>query len=110
MGRFALVPASTFKAPVVIHTPGEKPVKIVFNFKHRTRDALKAMLDDMTRRADGDDAPDDIEMIRLVAEGWELEDAFNDGNIHLLVQHHLGSPKAIFDTYLEELSGGRAKN
>ena len=110
MGRFALVPASSFKAPVAIHTPGEKPIKIGFNFRHRTRDALDTMFKDMAARAEKGEVLDDLEMIKLVATGWELEDEFNDENITLLIQHHLGSPKAIFETYLEELAGGRAKN
>jgi hypothetical protein len=45
-----------------------------------------------------------------MASAWDLDDEFNADNIDRLLQNYGGSGRSIFDTYLRELNGARAKN
>jgi hypothetical protein len=103
MTKLKLDPAPTFTAPVAIPVAGGGFESVKFTFKHRTRDEMQAFLKTV-------DELKDVEMVRAVATGWELTDDFDSENIEKLVQNYIGSPKAIFDTYLDELFKARQKN
>ena len=103
MSKIKLEAEPTFKAKVNIPIPGGDPAPVEFTFKHRTRDAVLAWMDEIKGEKDSD-------AILTMASGWELDDEFNAKNIDLLCQNYLGAGKAIFETYLSELRGQRAKN
>lgn len=101
--KFNLSIAPTFKAKVAIAVPGGKTDEIQFTFKHRSKDDLKEFLDSLADK-------EDITLITDVASGWELDDAFDEDSLEKLTQNYPGSALAIFQTYMAELSGARAKN
>lgn len=103
MAKLKLTPDPTFKAKVGIPVAGGGIDQVEFVFKHRTRDELDAFL----RRAN---ELRDAALILEVASGWELADGFTEENLTKLVQNYIGSPKAIFEKYLDELTRAREKN
>lgn len=104
MAKLKLNPNPTFKAKVEIPVPGEAPVKVEFTFKHRTREEVQQLLEKL------DETEHDVELVMKVASGWELLDDFNAENVRLLVDNYIASPKAIFEAYLQALTGARSKN
>jgi hypothetical protein len=39
-----------------------------------------------------------------------LTDPFDDASLAVLVEGHIGAPRAIYETYIDELVKGREKN
>jgi hypothetical protein len=103
MGKFKLCPDPTFKAKVGIHVPGEKAVEIEFTFKHRAREELQKFIAESAERGD-------VDTVMEMATAWELTDAFTADNVAMLTANYIASPRAIFDTYVDELTKARAKN
>lgn len=103
MAKIKLNPDPTFTAPVSIPVHGKSPVAVKFTFKHRTKDAAQAWLDTVKDKGDA-------EVVMECATGWELDDAFTQENIELLLQNYVGAGGAIVSTYLDELLAARAKN
>lgn len=101
--KLKLTPDPTFKAPVSIPVPGSQDASVVFTFKHRTREAVLAWLEQ-------DKDAGDVATVNAVAMGWDLDDEFNDENINRLCQNYAGAGFAIVNTYLSELRGARTKN
>jgi hypothetical protein len=101
--KFSLVPAPTFKAPVTIQVPGGKSVQVEFIFKHRSREDFKEFMDGLEGRKD-------VDILLDVASGWELEDAFEAKGLQQLVDNYMGAGQAVLQTYMIELTTGRAKN
>lgn len=101
--KFKLDPNPTFDAmvPVPIHGKGTENVR--FTFKHMTKDQLA----EVSASAQG---MTEVESIKAVATGWELEDEFNDDNIKKLIQNYQGAGSAIVSTYLEEIRQARLGN
>jgi hypothetical protein len=93
----------TFQAPVPIPVPGAGTTPVQFTFKHRTREQVMSWLNE-------DKDKGDVETVRAVASGWDLDDAFTDENIATLCSNYAGAGFAIVQTYLDELRGARAKN
>lgn len=107
MAKFKLQPAPTFTAPVEIPVPGEGLSKVVFTFRYRDRDAMKAFLNKVS---DADKQMSDSELIEEMCDGWELTDPFNRESIDMLVLNYIQATSAIFDKYLDEHTKARAKN
>ena len=103
MAKIKLAADPTFTAMVSIPIPGAKPTPVEFTFKHRTKKDVAEWGNALA------DKPD-VDLIKDMASGWELDDEFNDANIAMLCQNYAGAAFAIFETYLEELRGARAKN
>lgn len=103
MSGFKLKAKPTFKAKVKIHVPGEEPGEIEFEFRHRTRDELKAFLAKADRRK-----PEDV--ILDLAVGWDAEGEFARGSITELVQQFHGADAAVLQRYIDELLGQRLGN
>ena len=105
--KLKLNPEPTFKAKVGIPVPGGKPTLVEFTFKHRTREQVKELQDEMA--ALGENA-DEAEAFRMFVVGWELDDEFNDENIKRLLSNYLGASAAISSAYFSELYGARRGN
>lgn len=104
MARLKLHPDPTFKAKVAISVAGAGPAHVEFTFKHRTRQEMDRFLESVK------DMTDDVEMILAMTSGWDLSDEFSEQNVRQLVDGYIQAPAAIFDVYLQELSGNRRKN
>lgn len=101
--KLKLVADPTFKASVDIPVPGGSSVPVVFEFKHRTREALADFLktvDTLTHDA----------AVMAVANGWDLDEPFNEKNVAALVQNYLGASNAICNAYLRELTQAKLGN
>jgi hypothetical protein len=103
MAKIKLDPAPTFTAPVKIPVHGSDPAVIAFTFKHRTRTELGEWVKSTAEMTDS-------EVIATCASGWEFDDEFTPKNIHRLVENYGGSGLAVFNAYIDELRGARAKN
>lgn len=104
MAKLKLQPDPSFKAKVAISVPGAEPANVVFTFKHRTRQEMDRFLKSVS------DMADDVEMVMALATGWELADDFTEENVRTLVDSYISAPAAIFEAYLAQLTGNRAKN
>lgn len=101
--KFKLDPNPTFDAPVPVPVHGKGTHNVRFTFKHMSKDQLadvSASAKDMT----------EVESIKAVALGWELDDEFNDENIQKLIQNYQGAGSAIISTYLSEIRQARMGN
>jgi len=101
--KFNLSANPTFKAKVSIPVPGGKSAEIEFTFKHRSKDALKEFMDDMKGQ-------EDVDLLQDLVSGWDIDDPFNTESLEKLIQNYPGSALAIYQAYLGEMSGARAKN
>ena len=101
--KFNLSANPTFKAKVAIPVPGSKPADIEFTFKHRSKDALKEFMEDMKEK-------EDVDLLQDLVSGWDIDDAFNAESLEKMIQNYPGSALAIYQAYMVEMSGARAKN
>lgn len=101
--KFSLKPNPTFKRDVEIPVPGEKPAKLNFVFRHKTRNELKEFVDSLADR-------EDIDTVMDVACGWGIDESFDEDNVEVLLQNYPGSALAIINAYLNEVSGARKGN
>lgn len=103
MAKFKLKPDPTFKRKVGLTTHDGKVVEVEFTFKHRTRDAVKKLEEEVK-------GLDDVQVIQLVADGWELEDEFNVDNLRELADNYLAASIEVFHEYVRALNGARLGN
>ena len=103
MAKIKLQPNPTFKAPVAIHVPGGDDAKVTFEFRHRDRDAIKKFSADIGEL-------DDVGIVKLACVGWELDDAFTDDNIKLLLDNYISAARSIVATYYDELLKAKLGN
>jgi hypothetical protein len=89
---------------VPVPIPGAGTADVEFTFKHRTNKALQAYIDAIEA-----DQPDS-KIVLDVASGWDLDDAFTPENVEQLCESYAGAGLAVFQTYIRELRGARAKN
>ncbi|AZS78593.1 hypothetical protein ELS24_09145 [Achromobacter spanius] len=101
--KFTLNPAPTFKRKVGLPVPGNGFVDVEFTFKHRTKEEFKDFLEKLEGR-------EDVEILLDVVCGWELDDAFDAGNIERMVEGYVGSARAVVGAYIDELSKARLGN
>jgi len=101
--KFTLHPSPTFPAVVEIplHGGGTQPVKM--EFRHRSKDEVKALYEPAEGR-------DDAKFILEMLASWELEDELNEASVQLLLQNYQGAGLAIHRKYLEELTQARLGN
>lgn len=104
MAKLKLQPDPTFKAKVGIAVPGSAAVDVTFTFKHRTKDEVERFVEAVA------DMSDDCQVVMSMATGWELSDTFDEANVKTLIANYISAPQAIFEAYLQELSGTRRKN
>lgn len=101
--KFNLTAAPTFKAQVSIDVPGGKSASVEFTFKHRSKEQFKELMEGMEGR-------EDLDLIKDIASGWELDEPFDVEHLTTMIQNYIGSARAIVETYMRELTGGRTKN
>ena len=104
MAKLKLDPEPTFRAKVPVPIPGAGTADVEFTFKHRTNKALQAYIE-----AIESDQPD-AKIVMDVATGWDLDDAYTPENVEKLCESYAGAGLAVFQTYVRELRGARAKN
>lgn len=104
MAKLKLQPNPTFPLKVKVHVPGHEPGDVVLTAKHRSKDGVEELIKSIAKMED------DATLILAIATGWDLEDEFNEANVRAMAQQYVAAPQAIFDAYLEELSGNRRKN
>lgn len=103
MAKLSLNPKPTFFAVVKIPIAGGEEEEVGFTFKYRNRKQFPIEFSDPT----GPTTPEDI---RLIAEGWDLDDEFTDENIQKFIDLPWKCFEAIYETYLRQLRGDREKN
>lgn len=100
MAKLTLKAPPTFKAKVAIPVPGGNSVNVEMTFKHRKRSDLKTFIESR-------DGKSDAESFLDMVEGWELEDAFNEESVELLLQNYQGAALQTYMVYMQELTGTR---
>lgn len=103
MAKLTLAVAPTFSATTRIPVPGAEPAEVQITYKHRTREQLKQLVDEAKNMKDP-------ELIEAIASGWDLAEPFNRVNIETLVQNYYVAARAIWHTYLDEITGQRQGN
>jgi len=103
MAKISLNPNPTFKAKAPIHVPGGRKAEIEWIFKYRDADEFKEFMEALDGRKD-------IDILMDIASGWDLEEAFDQKNLEVLTKKYIGSARATLETYVNELTGARAKN
>lgn len=101
--KFSLKAAPTFKKPVALPVHGDESVTVTFEFKHRTRDALNAWLEEIQGKPDA-------EVLASCVVGWDLDDKCNDASFKLLTQNYAGTGSVITQAYVDEIVQARRKN
>jgi hypothetical protein len=113
MAKFSLTPSPTFKEKVGIPVAGGAPADVQFVFRHRTKSQLDDFLRPPPVPAEGEEpVPEktDVERIKEMATGWDLDDPFDDEHIGLLVENYPGAGVAVLRGYVDALIGARRKN
>jgi hypothetical protein len=104
---FKINPNPTFKHKINIPVPGNTPVAVTFEFKHKGRDELQAYYAGL---AEANDRSDGDALAELIC-GWEGVDVpFSVENLSALVNNYPGAATALFEGYREALLEGRRKN
>lgn len=103
MAGLTLKANPTFKFKVGIPVPGAAPVPVEFVFKHRTKSQLEAFIDSRAEKTD-------IESVMEMVCGWDLEEAFDEEGVTLLLENYAGAALAIYLAYIEELLQAKRKN
>jgi len=101
--KLKFIPDPTFQCPVNIPVPGKEEVPVVFTFKYRTRD------ESARYREEARDY-NDVQVIMSLAEGWELDEEFNEANVEALCNTYPSMGLRVLTTYFAELMGARQKN
>lgn len=105
---FVLQPKPTFKADIVIPTPGGGEGKIKFEFKHMGRKDLQAFYDGLVN---GDVVRDDVDALADLIAGWEgVDTKFSREALETLLDAYPGAASAVFDGYRKALYEGKQKN
>ncbi|APF86966.1 hypothetical protein HI806_09520 [Ralstonia solanacearum] len=105
---FSINPKPTFVAEADIPVAGGGTEKLTLVFKHKTRDDVQAYFEQVSAGADGQT---DADALLEILDGWKDVDVpFSREELNRLVQNYPGAPRAIFDTYLAELTGQRRGN
>ncbi len=103
MAKLTLVASPNFSAITRIPVPGSEPAEVQITYKHRTREQLKQLFDEIKDMKDA-------ELIEAIASGWDLTEPFNRANIETLLQNYHAAARAAWNTYLDELAGQRQGN
>ncbi|TQK10254.1 phage tail assembly chaperone [Herbaspirillum sp. SJZ107] len=103
MAKISLDPNPTFKAKAPIHVPGGRKAEIEFKFKYRDADEFK----DFTEKLEG---RSDVDILMDIAVDWDLDEAFDKQSVEKLTKKYIGSARSVLNTYVDELTGARAKN
>lgn len=113
MAKIKLAVAPTFKAKVPIHIAGAaEPEKVEFVFKGMGRKDFKTWLDALREqdKLPEDERRDQVDIVKDIAIGWELDDEFNDESLKRMQDAYIGSLASVVSTFIGEISGARLGN
>ena len=99
-------PNPTFKLTVTIHVPGENDERITVEYRHKTRDQLKGLLDDMR---DGK-VTDEKVLTDIVAGRSDVDEKFSADALKQLCQNYASAAGSLIDAYITGITKGRAGN
>lgn len=101
---FKINPEPTFRSVVSIPVPGADPMDLELEFRHKTKDELKAFFT-------GFEGRDDIDCLMEVVAGWHnCEAQFNRETLSDLLQNYPRANTAILGKYAAETVGSRLGN
>jgi hypothetical protein len=101
-----LQPNPTFKWPVKITLPGEtKPATVVFEFRHKSKEAVEAFRKDLVNRTDEAILS---EIVVTWHEGIEAE--YSEVALGQLISNYPPAAMEILDSYLVAMLESRRKN
>ena len=118
-------PPKTFKQKVEIPLLDGGTADITLDFKYRTRKEFGEFVDGFIKSASepkkkkteqtltdilANEDEANAQYILQVAEGWDLEDSFNEASILQLITEYPSANLAIGEAYMSALMKGRAKN
>lgn len=92
-----------FKLPVDVTMPDGEEATMVLTVKHRKASEIQEVFD-------ADEPMSDIEMIKFLAVGWDLEEEFTDEAIKELLDLFPNAAIAITGAYMRALAGVRVKS
>lgn len=119
-------PPKTFKQVVEVPLLDGDTAEITFDFKYRTRKEFGAFVDGFLKESttgkkkketeitltdilSGEDEAN-AKYIMQIADGWDLEDSFNETSVMQLITEYPSANLAIGEAYMQALMKGRAKN
>ncbi len=109
MAKLSLKASPTFPAKVGIPVPGGAPADVQFTFKHRTRAQLDQYMAEL--KALGDDSVDnDVAIVFKVADGWDMDEPFNEANVRIFVENYHKAAWVIAQAYITELLQAKTGN
>lgn len=106
MTKLTLKANPTFRRKVAIHVPGEEPMQVLLEFKHKRRDDLHKFLN-------GEEAQGraDIDTLMAIVADWPgQEPEFSRENMNELLSEYPGAATTILHAYVEELTKARLGN
>lgn len=113
-----------FKRKVTIDLLDGSKGDVEFNFIYRTRSEYAALMDETLAAESGTETPKNetaaqaferigagtVDFILAIADGWDLDDEFNEENIKELIDTFPAITPALSESYRLAILEGRAKN
>ncbi|MBA1200371.1 hypothetical protein G7009_00945 [Pseudomonas capeferrum] len=127
MAKIKIAQNPTFPALVQLPRVGDDPVPVEFRFRYLDRLALADLFDrwnsarddlaertrePSTRWSDitAQEVGFQVEQLKEIVVGWDLDDTFDDEAMHRLVRTCAGAPKAVIDAYQTAYTSARLGN
>jgi hypothetical protein len=125
MAKFTLTQNPTFKADVMLPTVGGEPVKVEFEFKYRNRTELAELHAewDEKYKALGLKTEEvglkqftallidlQVQQLKAIVAGWDVDEAFTDDNLRVLVGSISATPSAVLGAYSDAFAKARLGN
>lgn len=107
MTKFSLIPNPTFSVTASIPRAGAEDGKLTFTFRHKTLDELRAMDEQLQKKAEGKKASIEpqADYLMEIVEGWALPDEFTRDNVIVLLKNYPRAFDSIGLAYTKELMG-----
>ena len=101
---FKLQPNPTFWAKVEIPVPGNDPMPLEVEFRHKRREEARVFAEALPSRPA-------LESLREIVAGWRGADReFSDSALAELHDNYVAAADRILGAYFDELRGARRKN
>lgn len=127
MAKIKIAQNPTFSAEVQLPRVGGEQVPVVFQFRYMDRIALAGMFDRWNKARDAllartqegeltwqeataSEIDLQVEQLKDIVTGWELEDEFGDESIRSLVSTCTGAPRSVIDAFQAAYSPARLGN
>ena len=107
---FALQPNPTFKSEITIPVPGGGEGKITFEFRHKSRPALKTFFDGFAE-VEGQPAKEDIDALGEIVAGWEgVDGEYSREALAQLLDNYPRAAASILAGYSSAMFEAKEKN